>query len=64
MRIEGYSQYTRNLFPGQYGVIQSDLRIGTRLCKLIEVVRVVVDFGAKIAKPRSSAYSSIFGEWK
>ena len=32
--IEGYSQYTSSPFSGQYGVVQSDLRMGARLRKL------------------------------
>ena len=51
VRKEGYSQYTGSPFQGQYGVVQSDSRI-----------RVMVDFGAEMAKPRSSAQSSIIGE--
>ena len=33
-RIEGHSQYTGSPFQGQYGVVQSDLRMGARFRRL------------------------------
>ena len=34
VRIECYSQYTGSPFQGQYGDVQSDLRMGARLHKM------------------------------
>ena len=34
VRDEGHSQYTGSPFQGQYRVVQSDLRMGVRLCEL------------------------------
>ena len=34
VRIEGCSQYTGGSFQGQYGVVQSDSRMGVKLRKL------------------------------
>ena len=61
LRIEGYSQDTSGPYQGQYGVVQSDSGMGVRLRKF-RGNRVMVDFGAEMAKPCSSAHSSIIVE--
>ena len=48
VRVKGHSQYRGSPFQGQYGVVQSG---------------VMVDSGAEMVNTRSSAHSSIIGEW-